>query len=367
MRGPGGPNMTDIPENNPGGQGAGDTQPGRDGAGRVTMAHGSGGEATSRLIGGIIAKYFSNPYLDRMEDAAVVPGNEQLALTTDSFVVDPPFYPGGSIGRLCVCGTVNDLLMSGARPQYLTCGMILEEGFALDRLDAIARDIAETAREAGVLVVAGDTKVIENGAHPEGGVLINTAGVGFVPEGRSFSPALIRPGDAVILSGTLGEHHAAILGARMGIDNRIVSDNAPLTEMVGSLIEAGIHIRAMRDVTRGGLATVLCEFADQSGLRIVLEQGRIPVRREVRDFCGILGLDPLYMGNEGKMVLVAAAEDAKRAAEIIRTSRYGRDACVIGAVGDVPEGGSPGLLMETAIGGTRVLGPLYGEGLPRIC
>ena len=333
----------------------------------IKMAHGSGGQSTSELIAGIFAKYFHNEYLDAMGDAAVVPGSGRIAMTTDSFVVTPYFYPGGDIGRLCICGTVNDLLMSGAVPKYLTFGCILEEGMPTDALEKIVQSAAQTAAEAGIQIVAGDTKVIENSGHPEGGIIINTAGVGFVPEGRSVGADQIREGDVVIISGTLGEHHAAILGKRMGLENTIQSDNAPLGEMTSALFAAGVRVRAMRDVTRGGLGTIMHEFASESGKTIILEEKALPVRRDVRDFCGILGLDPLYMGNEGKMAVVVDPADAEKAIEAIRGSRYGQDAAVIGEVAaaeNMPEGR---LLLRTPVGGLRVLGPLYGEGLPRIC
>ena len=327
---------------------------------KITMAHGSGGKATSELIADIFEKNFSDPVLSRMEDSAVLPGAGRIALTTDSFVVTPLFFPGGDIGHLCVCGTVNDLLMSGAKPRYLTCGFILEEGAEIGDLQKIAASMAETAREAGVRIVAGDTKVVEG----SGGIYINTAGVGFVPEGADIGPANCREGDALLLSGTLGDHHAAILSRRMGIENSIVSDCAPLTEMVGALLGAGIRVHAMRDVTRGGLGTVLGEFAASSGCRIELEETAVPVSEQVKAFCGILGLDPLYMGNEGKMIAVVPQEDAERALACLRGSRYGQNAAKIG---DVVSMGESVVLLKTPIGGLRVVGPLYGEGLPRIC
>ena len=339
---------------------------------RITMAHGSGGEATGRLIEEIFAREFRNPYLSQMEDSTLVPGpgSGKIALTTDSFVVTPVEFPGGDIGRLCVCGTVNDLLMSGAEPRYLTCGFILEEGLGIAQLGRIVHSMAETAREAGVLIAAGDTKVVENHSGPEGGLVINTAGVGFFPDKRTeLSPACIRKGDAVLVSGTLGDHHAAILGKRMHLDNRIRSDNAPLGEMVRKLISEGIRIHEMRDVTRGGLATVLNEFAESSGKIITLEEEKLPVSQDVKAFCGILGLDPLYMGNEGKMVCLVEGADADRALEIIRSCRYGEHAARIGGVSEPDEaaGERPALLIRTGIGGRRIAGPLYGEGLPRIC
>lgn len=326
----------------------------------ITMAHGSGGTATAELIADIFAKWFHNPVLNRMEDAAVVPGAARLAVTTDSFVVDPLFFPGGDIGRLAVCGTVNDLLMSGAQPRYLTCGFILEEGLESEQLERAVRSMAETAQEAGVTIVAGDTKVVEGA----GGMFINTAGVGFVPEDISWGAANCQPGDALLLSGLLGEHHAAILRARMGIENSIVSDCAPLGCMVDALKQNGIAVRTMRDVTRGGLATVLHEFSKACGLRMELEETALPVSAQVRDFCGILGLDPLYMGNEGKLIAVVPQEQAQAALDILRAAQYGENAAIIGRVTDRKE---CGVTVCTQIGGQRNVPELYGEGLPRIC
>ena len=346
---------------------------------KITMAHGSGGKATSELIAEVFEKTFRDPVLSRMEDSAVLPGPEgrpdagrrehrpdsgRIAFTTDSFVVTPLFFPGGDIGRLCVCGTVNDLLMSGAEPRYLTCAFILEEGAEIGDLRKIAASMAKTAREAGVRIVAGDTKVVEGGGSGSGEVYINTSGVGFVPDGVDVGPANCEEGDAVLLSGTLGDHHAAILSRRMGIENSIVSDCAPLTEMVGALRNAGVRVHAMRDVTRGGLGTVLNEFASSSGCRIELTEESIPVSEQVRAFCGLLGLDPLYMGNEGKMIAVVPAEDAEKALSCLRGSRYGQNAA---AVGRVVSGDGSAVLLKTPVGGLRVVGPLYGEGLPRIC
>ena len=335
------------------------------------MEHGSGGVSTGNLIGEIFAAELGNEYLNQMEDSTVVPAKGgQLALTTDSFVVTPVEFPGGDIGRLSICGTVNDLLMSGARPAYLTCGFILEEGLPLDTLRRIVHSMAETAREVGVLVAAGDTKVVENHSGPEGGLIINTAGVGFLLPGQNkLSPQCIREGDAVLLSGNLGDHHAAILGRRMGLENRIQSDNAPLGEMVQAILDSGVQVHEMRDVTRGGLATVLNEFAQDSGKIITLLEDSLPVSEEVRSFAGILGLDPLYMGNEGKMICIVPEADADKALAAMKKSRYGEHAAIIGRVTQPQEaeGERPVLLIQTAFGGRRVVGPLYGEGLPRIC
>lgn len=327
---------------------------------KITMAHGSGGRATGELIGKVFATAFDNEVLNQMEDSAVVSGAETIALTTDSFVVTPLFFPGGDIGRLSVCGTVNDLLMRGAKPRYLTCGFILQEGLEVDVLERTVRSMAATAREAGVTIVAGDTKVVEG----QGGMYINTAGVGFVPAGVEVSAKRCQPGDVVIVSGTLGDHHAAILSSRMGIGNTIRSDCAPLGGMVSALLEGGIAVHTLRDVTRGGLATVLKEVAGASGTAMELEECAVPVHPQVRDFCGLLGLDPLYMGNEGKLVAIVPKEQGEQALELIRSAPYGKEAAVIGKVTD----GEPGsLTMVTPIGGRRRMDVLQGEGLPRIC
>lgn len=327
---------------------------------RISMVHGSGGAATSELIGAIFAKEFASTTLDKMEDSAVVEGAGKIAVTTDSFVVTPVTYPGGDIGRLCICGTVNDLLMRGAKPKYITCGFILQEGLEVAKLQEVVQSMAECAREAGVEIVAGDTKVV-NG---NGELYINTAGVGFVPEDREVSAERVCVGDAVIVSGNLGDHHAAILGTRMGIVNDIQSDNAPLGEIVEALFAAGVDVHTMRDITRGGLATVLKELAKTSDTTIELEEEKLPVTPQVKDFCGLLGLDPLYMGNEGKLVALVPAEQAEKAVEAIRSAKYGQDACIVGYVNDT----APGKLhIRTRIGGLRNLEVLQGEGLPRIC
>ena len=327
---------------------------------RISMVHGSGGAATSELIGAIFAKEFANKTLDRMEDSAVVDGAGKIAITTDSFVVTPVSYPGGDIGRLCICGTVNDLLMRGAKPKYITCGFILQEGLEVSKLQEIVHSMAECAREAGVEIVAGDTKVV-NG---NGELYINTAGVGFVPDDSEVSAERVCVGDAVIVSGNLGDHHAAILGTRMGIVNEIKSDNAPLGEIVEALFDAGVDVHTMRDITRGGLATVLKELAATSNTTIELEEEKLPVTPQVKDFCGLLGLDPLYMGNEGKLVALVPAEEAEKAIDAIRSAKYGSDACIVGYVNDA----APGKLhIRTRIGGIRNLEVLQGEGLPRIC
>lgn len=325
---------------------------------KITMAHGSGGRTSAELMEAVFGKHFKNPILDKMEDAAVLELHGKVAFSTDSFVVTPLVFKGGDIGKLCVCGTVNDLLMMGAEPKYLTCGFIMEEGLDIDLLDQIVRSMAAQAREAGVLIAAGDTKVVEG----SGGLYINTTGIGLIPEGRDVSAANCRAGDKILLSGNLGDHHACILSARMEIDNEIHSDCGCLKDITEALFGAGIEVRTMRDVTRGGLGTILNEIADTSRCRIELSEESIPVSDEVRGFADILGLDPLYMGNEGKMVAVVPAAQAEKALELMRGTEHGKDAAIIG---EIKEGN--GTFLTTRLGASRVLDVLYGEGLPRIC
>lgn len=324
---------------------------------KITLSHGSGGKATSELIDKIFARNFSNPILNMMEDSAVVDGHRKIAITTDSFVVTPLFFNGGDIGRLAACGTVNDLLMRGAVPKYITSAFIIEEGADTKTLERIAKSMAETAAEAGVTVVAGDTKVIEG----NGGVYINTAGVGFVDNENIVSTNL-QDGDCVIVSGTMGDHHATILSARMEIENNIKSDNAPLTDIVKKLIDGGIDIHCMRDVTRGGLGTVLNELANASRKGIEIEESAIPISDEVKAFSKILGLNILHMGNEGKLVAIVPSEQADKAVQLIKQSKYGENAAIIGKVTN-----GDGVTLITPLGGQRKVNVLIGEGLPRIC
>lgn len=324
---------------------------------KITLSHGSGGKATSELIDKIFARSFSNPILNMMEDSAVVDGHRKIAITTDSFVVTPLFFNGGDIGRLAVCGTVNDLLMRGAVPKYITSAFIIEEGADTKTLEHIAKSMAETAAEAGVTVVAGDTKVIEG----NGGVYINTAGVGFVDNENIVSTNL-QDGDCVIVSGTMGDHHATILSARMEIENNIKSDNAPLTDIVKNLIDGGIDLHCMRDVTRGGLGTVLNELANASCKGIEIKENAIPISDEVKAFSKILGLNILHMGNEGKLVAVVPSEQADKAVQLMKQSKYGENAAIIGKVTN-----GDGVTLITPLGGQRKVNVLIGEGLPRIC
>lgn len=325
---------------------------------RINMSHGSGGKASAELMKDIFGKYFSNDILNRMEDAAVLELHGKFACSTDSFVVTPVVFKGGDIGKLAVCGTVNDLLMMGSEPKFITCGFILEEGLELDLLEQIAASMAKTAADAGVQIVAGDTKVVEGKA----GLYINTTGIGVIPEGRNISAGNCSEGDLILLSGNLGDHHACILSARMEIENSIKSDCAFLNPLVNSLFENGIEVKAMRDVTRGGLGTVLNEIAETSKCGIEIREGSLPVHPEVRGFCDILGLDPLYMGNEGKMIAVVASRDAEKALKAMRETECGKDAAIIAEVVS-----GKGVVMKTRLGGSRVVDVLYGEGLPRIC
>ncbi|MBD3367807.1 MAG: hydrogenase expression/formation protein HypE [Candidatus Eisenbacteria bacterium] len=331
----------------------------------ITLAHGSGGRLMHELVEGLIARVLSNPVLDELDDAADVSGLVEpgrLAVTTDSFVVQPLFFPGGDIGTLAVAGTVNDLAVKGARPVALTLGLIVEEGLAVSDLERALRSVAETAKTAGVVVTAGDTKVVERGCL--GGLVLNTAGLGFIPEGVELGAARVRDGDAVVISGTVGDHETAILVAREGfeIDETIESDCAPLHEIAATILTAAPGARAMRDPTRGGLATTLNELSARSGVGIEIEEAAVPVRREVRSVTDILGFDPLFMANEGKVVAVVPADEAERVVEALRTHDLGRDAAVIGRAG-----GPPGVTLRTRVGGARPLLMLEGVQLPRIC
>jgi hydrogenase expression/formation protein HypE len=324
---------------------------------KIDMSYGSGGKQTGNLINEVFLKHFDNKILNRLEDSAVLNVKGRIAYTTDSFVVTPLFFQGGNIGTLAVCGTVNDLCMMGAVPKYLTAGFIIEEGAELETIEKIAESIAAAAREAKVKIVAGDTKVIEG----NGGIYINTSGIGeIVMNGVSISHC--KAGDAILLSGYLGEHHAAILSHRMGIENQIKSDCAPLTSIVENLRKEEISVHCMRDVTRGGLATVLNEAAESSSCQVELWEEALPVSSEVRGFCDILGLDPLYMANEGKMIAVVPGKQAVKALEAIRRSKYGRNASIIGTIRE-----GKGVTMKTRLQGIRSVDLLYGEGLPRIC
>ncbi|WMJ86106.1 hydrogenase expression/formation protein HypE [Anaerocolumna sp. MB42-C2] len=324
---------------------------------KIDMAYGSGGKQTGNLINDIFLKNFDNSILAKMEDSAVLKVNGKIAYTTDSFVVTPMFFPGGDIGKVAVCGTVNDLLMMGAIPKYLTAGFIIEEGADMETIDRIAKSMSLAAKEAKVQIVAGDTKVIEG----KGGVYINTSGIGEIMK-SGISISNCKKGDVILLSGNLGEHHAAIMSLRMGIENTIQSDCAPLRSIVKNLLEHNIRVHCMRDVTRGGLATVLNEVSQSSSCCVEIYEDSIPVSAQVKGFCDILGLDPLYMANEGKMIAVVPENQAEKALAIIKKSRYGANAQIIGKITK-----GSGVTMTTSLKGSRIIDILYGEGLPRIC
>lgn len=328
----------------------------------ITLDYGSGGKKTSSLIEELIVPAMSNDALAALSDGAIIKGNEKLVFSTDSFVVSPCFFPGGDIGKLSVCGTVNDVAMSGGIPKYLSLSFIIEEGFSKSDLEKIVNSISETARRAGVSVVTGDTKVVERG-HGDG-IYINTAGIGFLMH-ENLSPENIREGDTVILSGTCGDHGASIMLARNKnlVDGEIKSDCAPLNKMAEKLYELGDDLRVLRDPTRGGVATTLCEFAEGRDFSISLKEKDIPVRADVRAACEMLGIDPLYSANEGKMLSVVAAEKAETALSYLRSFEEGKNAAVIGYVNRR----RPGKVIVEGELGERIVSKLTGAQLPRIC
>ncbi|HDL86584.1 MAG TPA: hydrogenase expression/formation protein HypE [Candidatus Acetothermia bacterium] len=330
----------------------------------ILLAHGSGGKLAHRLIEETILSSLSNPVLACMDDSAVLELNGRLAFTTDSYVVNPIFFPGGDIGRLAVCGTTNDLAMSGATPLYLSLAFIIEEGFALSDLKRVLASIRDTAREASVQIVTGDTKVVNRGNVDK--LYINTAGIGKIPSEVNISGANIAPGDKVILSGSIGDHGIAIMSKREGLhfSTELESDCAPLDRLVADMLSAGARIHALRDPTRGGLATTLNELSDQSGVKIIVEEEKIPVRDEVLGACEMLGFDPLYVANEGKLVAFVPASDADRVVEAMRRNEYGADAAIIG---QVQQTDTPCVVMKTVLGASRLIDMLVGDLLPRIC
>lgn len=331
----------------------------------ITLAHGSGGTAMHDLIEKVFKKHLSNDILNSGDDAARLdmPAG-RLAFTTDSYVISPVFFRGGNIGKLAVCGTVNDLSALGAVPLYLSCGFILEEGLPLAHLEEIVYAMAETAAECGVKLVTGDTKVVHKGAADW--IFINTSGIGLIPEGIELSGRNAAPGDRVIITGPIGEHGCAVLldRERLGINSSVTSDCAPLSGMVQELLNKVPGIHVLRDPTRGGLATTLNEIAMQSGTAIRLHENKVPVRDEVRGICELLGLDPLYIANEGRMIAIVPQALADEAVAALRSHRYGKEACIIGEVLDKPAGL---VFMNTITGGSRLLDMLVGEQLPRIC
>jgi len=332
---------------------------------RILLAHGSGGQLSHELVERLFLKYFDNPILAQLDDAAVVRvSGLKLAFTTDSYVVKPIFFPGGDIGKLAICGTVNDLAMSGARPLYLSASFIIEEGLSLDDLERIVVSMRQAADEAGVEVIAGDTKVVNRGSAD--GLFINTTGVGIVPEQIGISGSNARPGDKVIISGTIGDHGIAIMSQREGLEFSapLGSDCAPLNKLVAAMLEASAEIHCLRDPTRGGLATTLNEFAAQSGVGILIHEGRVPIRDAVRGACEMLGLDPLHVANEGKLVAVVGEADAEKVLACMRRHPYGAEAAIIGEV-RVEHPGR--VVMKTLLGTSRLVDMLVGDLLPRIC
>lgn len=332
---------------------------------RILLDHGSGGRASHELIERIFVPRFQNPVLNDLNDSAVFELNgARLAFTTDSYVVDPIFFPGGDIGSLAVCGTVNDLAMRGARPYYLSVGFIIEEGFPVKDLEQILLSMERAAREAGVSVVTGDTKVVPKGNADK--IFINTSGVGLIPEGIDIAGQNARPGDAVLVSGTIGDHGLTILSKREGLsfESTLKSDAAPLNHLVREMIDAGAEIHVLRDPTRGGLATTLNEIARQSKVGIEIREEAVPIRESVAAAAEILGLDPFYIANEGKLIAVLPALQAEAVLKVMQKNPYGRQAALIGEV----KAENPGkVVLKTSIGGKRLMDMLAGEQLPRIC
>ncbi len=328
----------------------------------ITLDYGSGGKKTSRLIESMILPALDNPALSELGDGAVLEGAEKLVFSTDSFVVDPIFFPGGDIGKLSVCGTVNDIAMCGGVPKFLSCSFILEEGFPVEALEKVIGSIGAACKKAGVQVVTGDTKVVEKGRGDK--IYINTAGIG-VLKYPGLSPKAIQEGDKVIVSGTVGDHGTAVMLARNGMmQGEIRSDCAPLNALAEAVLSSGAKVRVLRDPTRGGVATTLNEFVEGSGLGIEIGEEKIPVRPQVQAACELLGLDPLYCANEGKLLCIVAPEDAEKALAAMKSLPEGENAAVIGSV----SARYPGkLVMNTAFGGSRILQKLTGAQLPRIC
>jgi hydrogenase expression/formation protein hypE len=333
---------------------------------RIRLVHGNGGKFSHELVDKYIVKYFSNPILNELHDGAVFPvTNGRMAMSTDSYVVTPHIFPGGNIGKLAVCGTVNDLAMMGAIPQYLSCGLILEEGLPISTLETVLQTMSDMAQLAGVSIVTGDTKVVEKGSVDD--IYINTAGVGIMPDYVQLGTSYIESGMKVIVSGTLGDHAIAVMGTRYGLDlpDTIQTDCAPLHKMAHKLLETfGKDIAFFRDPTRGGLATTLQEIANSAQKGIRLQESAIPVREEVQAVCQVLGYDPLYLANEGKMIAIVRADVANDVVQVMRTFTEGRDAVIIG---DVVSGNAGKVGLQTAVGGIRLLDMLGEDQVPRIC
>lgn len=332
----------------------------------ITLAHGAGGKSSAALVDAVFVEAFRNPELEQLGDGAVLtlPSSERLAFSTDSFVVQPLEFPGGSIGHLAVHGTVNDLAVSGARPQWLSAAFVIEEGFDMARLKAIVADMKSASEAAGVQIVTGDTKVVARGAAD--GLFISTAGVGVIPQGRQLGAHLVQPGDRLVLSGTLGNHGMAVMLARgdLAIEAEIYSDTAPVHGMVEALLEAAPGTRWMRDATRGGLGTVCNELAQTAGIGVILDEESLPVDPMVLGACDMLGIDPIYVANEGKFVAVVPHDETGAAVAALRAHPMGGRAAVIGQVVETPAGM---VALRTPFGGSRIVDMLVGDPLPRIC
>jgi hydrogenase expression/formation protein HypE len=331
---------------------------------RILLAHGSGGKLSHDLIEEIFLPALENPILDRLDDSAVFEVSGRVAFTTDSYTVNPIFFPGGDIGRLAVCGTVNDLSMSGARPLYLSLSFIIEEGLPVAELKQVVTSIREAADEAGVKIVTGDTKVVNQGTADK--LFINTAGVGILPEGVDISASNARPGDIIIINGNIGDHGIAVLSQREGLKFQVPvpSDCAPLNKLVAEMLAESTSIHCLRDPTRGGLATTLNDFAGQSNVGIDIEEDKVPVDKAVLAACELLGFDPLYIANEGKLVALVTPADAERILDRMKQTRYGTRSAIIGEV----VAGHPGqVVMKTSLGASRIVDMPVGELLPRIC
>ncbi len=331
---------------------------------KILLTHGSGGKLAHELVEKSFVKAFDNPLLDKLDDSAVIDFSGRLAFTTDSYVVSPIFFPGGDIGKLAVCGTVNDLAMCGAKPLYLSLSFIIEEGLPQSELKEIVGSVQQAAQEAGVKIVTGDTKVVHRGSADE--LFINTAGIGIIPEGVDISGSNATPGDRVLLSGPIGDHGIAVLSKREGLSfsTQLKSDCAPLNGLVDEMLNASSSIHCLRDPTRGGLATTLNELAKQSKVSIRIEEEKVPVRDEVLAACEMLGLDPLYIANEGRLVAVVPAEDADKILKAMRGNHYGKEASLIGEV----SAKNPGrVVISTTIGAFRIVDMMVGDPLPRIC
>lgn len=336
----------------------------------VLLGHGSGGTMMKRIIDEVFFEAYADEELLEGNDAASLTApaaGERIAYSTDSFVVTPHFFPGGDIGRLAVCGTVNDVATSGAVPKYLSCGFILEEGFPVADLKRICKSMAEMAKEAGVHIVTGDTKVVNRG-HGDG-VFINTSGIGFIPEGVNLSGAFCKPGDKILVTGTMGDHGITIMSCReeLSFNADIQTDAAPLNHLIAEVIAAAPDTRCFRDPTRGGLASTLNELAAQSGVDFIVEEGAVPVKDAVLGACEMLGYDVYQVANEGKMVCVVPAEQAEAALAAMRANKYGADAAIIGEVVETPEERDPRVSIRTGFGALRIMDMLVGEQLPRIC